>query len=43
MPSKFYETMAAERKDSSELQQCISNTVKQLLNLDTSVGRPAFC
>ncbi len=42
MSSKFYEVLAADRKDSPELQQCVSKTVEQLLKLDTSVGRPGI-
>jgi hypothetical protein len=42
MSAKFYENMATERQDSPDLQQCIANTVNQLLKLDTSVGRPGI-
>jgi hypothetical protein len=42
MSSKFYETLARERDDSPDLQQCIGRTVDQLLKLDTSAGRPGI-
>jgi Z1 domain len=42
MSPKFYQMLAETRGDLPDLQQCVANTVNNLVKLDTSVGRPGM-